>query len=118
FVRNGIRKVAEKRARKMGATLITGEMLSKFRNEAMMKAVKRIRELGHHELTFEAFDTAKEKIKMLQRNPDAERRLDEIREYVTKKGPIGNIGSELIERMKRYLKDPEHETLPIDEEDS
>ena len=60
FVREGIRKAAERRARRMGVAEITSPLLTRFRNQAMMKAVKRIRELG---LTgaaqFDAFDAAK-----------------------------------------------------------
>ncbi|HET8579646.1 MAG TPA: hypothetical protein VFL31_01490, partial [Nitrospiraceae bacterium] len=55
FVRSGIRKAAERRARKTGLKEIDSEHLTKFRNEAMMKAVKRIRSFGYHELTFDAF---------------------------------------------------------------
>ncbi len=63
FVRSGIRKAAERRARKMGLKEIDSEHLTKFRNEAMMKAVKRIRSFGYRELTFDAFEDALEKVK-------------------------------------------------------
>ena len=68
FVRSGIRKAAERRARKLGLAEIDSEHLTKFRNEAMMKAVKRIRSFGYNELTFDAFETALEKTKRLQGN--------------------------------------------------
>ena len=48
-------------ARKLGLKEIDSEHLTTFRNQAMMKAVKRIRSFGYNELTFEAFDTALEK---------------------------------------------------------
>ena len=79
FVRSGIRKAAERRARKLGLKEIDSEHLTTFRNQAMMKAVKRIRSFGYNELTFEAFDTALEKTKRLQGNEQAEKRLQEIR---------------------------------------
>jgi Proto-chlorophyllide reductase 57 kD subunit len=91
FVRSGIRKAAERRARKLGLTEIDSEHLTKFRNEAMMKAVKRIRSFGYNELTFDAFETALEKTKRLQGNEQAENRLDEIRQHF--KG-----------RFRKYLK--------------
>ncbi len=47
FVRSGIRKAAERRARKLGLQEIDSEHLTVFRNEAMMKAVKRIRAFGY-----------------------------------------------------------------------
>ncbi|MES4784557.1 MAG: hypothetical protein C4294_00540 [Nitrospiraceae bacterium] len=80
FVRSGIRKAAERRARKMGLREIDSEHLTKFRNEAMMKAVKRIRAFGYNQLTFDAFDTALQKTKRLQGNEQAEKRLEEIGE--------------------------------------
>lgn len=104
FVRNGIRKAAEKRARGIGAKLITSEMLTSFRNDAMMKAVKRIKRFGHKELTFDAFDTAVKNMKKLQ-TPVARKRLSDIREYVTKKGKIGLIDKGILDKMKGYLKD-------------
>jgi hypothetical protein len=79
-------------------------MLTKFRNEAMMKAVMRIRKLGYTELTFDAFDTAKQQVKRLQGNQQAEKRLDEIRTYMTKKPHVGVLGEELMQRFRKYLK--------------
>jgi Proto-chlorophyllide reductase 57 kD subunit len=108
FVRSGIRKAAERRARKLGLQEIDSEHLTMFRNEAMMKAVKRIRSFGYNELTFEAFDTALEKTKRLQGNPQAVKRLEEIRQHFkdpnTKKPEGGTLGAELMERFRKYLK--------------
>jgi len=104
FVRSGIRKAAERRARKMGLKEIDSEHLTKFRNEAMMKAVKRIRSFGYRELTFDAFNDALEKVKRLQGNEQAEKRLAEIREYMKKKPEVGVLGEELMERFRKYLK--------------
>lgn len=108
FVRSGIRKAAERRARKMGLREIDSEHLTKFRNEAMMKAVKRIRALGYNQLTFDAFDTALQKTKRLQGNEQAEKRLEEIRQHfrdpTTKKPEGGTLGAELMSRFRRYLK--------------
>ena len=104
FVRSGIRKAAERRARKMGLKEIDSEHLTKFRNEAMMKAVKRIRSFGYRELTFDAFEDALEKVKRLQGNEQAEKRLAEIREYMKKKPEVGVLGEELMERFRKYLK--------------
>ena len=108
FVRSGIRKAAERRARKLGLKEIDSEHLTTFRNQAMMKAVKRIRSFGYNELTFEAFDTALEKTKRLQGNEQAEKRLQEIRGHFadpeTKKPDGGTLGAELMDRFRRYLK--------------
>ena len=104
FVRSGIRKAAERRARKLGLTIIDSEHLTKFRNEAMMKAVKRIRSFGYQELTFDAFGDAMQKVKRLKGNEQAEHRLDEIRDYMKKKPEVGVLGEELMTRFRNYLK--------------
>lgn len=108
FVRSGIRKAAERRARKLGLKEIDSEHLTSFRNEAMMKAVKRIRSFGYKELTFDAFDTALAKTKRLQGNDQAEKRLQEIRGHFadpdTKKPEGGTLGADLMGRFRRYLK--------------
>lgn len=104
FVRSGIRKAAERRARKMGLKEIDSEHLTQFRNEAMMKAVKRIRSFGYKELTFDAFEDALEKVKRLQGNEQAEKRLAEIREYMKNKPEVGVLGEALMERFRKYLK--------------
>jgi len=108
FVRSGIRKAAERRARKLGLKEIDSEHLTAFRNQAMMKAVKRIRSFGYNELTFDAFDTALEKTRRLQGNEQAEKRLQEIRGHFvdpdTKKPEGGTLGAELMDRFRKYLK--------------
>ena len=108
FVRSGIRKAAERRARKLGLKEIDSDHLTTFRNQAMMKAVKRIRSFGYSELTFEAFDTALEQTKRLQGNEQAEKRLQEIRGHFadpdTKKPEGGTLGADLMDRFRRYLK--------------
>jgi Proto-chlorophyllide reductase 57 kD subunit len=108
FVRSGIRKAAERRARKLGLAEIDSDHLTIFRNQAMMKAVKRIRSFGYQDLTFEAFDTALQKTKRLQGNDQAERRLQEIRSHFadpsTKKPEGGTLGAELMDRFRKYLK--------------
>lgn len=108
FVRSGIRKAAERRARRLGLKEIDSDHLTTFRNQAMMKAVKRIRSFGYQELTFEAFDTALQKTKRLQGNDQAEKRLQEIRGHFadpsTKKPEGGTLGAELMDRFRKYLK--------------
>jgi hypothetical protein len=68
--------------------------------------VIRIRKLGFNELTFDAFDAAKEKVKRLQGNEQADKRLDEIREFMTKRTekPGEVLGDELMTRFRKYLK--------------
>ncbi|HIG54758.1 MAG TPA: hypothetical protein EYQ18_12405 [Candidatus Handelsmanbacteria bacterium] len=103
FVRSGIRKAAERRARKLGLKEIDSAHLTTFRNEAMMKAVKRILSLGYKELTFDAFAKALETTKRLKDNPQAEKRLEEIREYMKEKPHVGVLGEELMTSFRKYL---------------
>ena len=56
----------------VGAERVDSEHLTTFRNQAMMKAVKRIGRFGYNELTFDAFDAALRKQKRLQGNSQAE----------------------------------------------
>ncbi|MBI3609579.1 MAG: hypothetical protein HY204_02620 [Nitrospirae bacterium] len=106
FVRSGIKKAAERRARKDGAKEISSEMLTRYRNQAMMKAVMRIRKLGFNELTFDAFDAAKQKVKRLRGNEQADKRLNEIRDFMTKRPekPGEVLGDELMTRFRKFLK--------------
>lgn len=105
FVRAGIKKAAEAAARREGLSRIEPEDLSRFRNRAMMRAVKRMRTLGYRELTFDAFDKARERVPRLRDNPQAERRFAAIRRYVEGGAPLGLIGAGLLDRMKRFLSD-------------
>lgn len=111
FVRSGIKKAAERRARRMKVKVITSDLLTRFRNEAMMRAVMRIRQLGFSELTFDAFEAAKDKVRRLQGNEQAEKRLEEIREYMIQKPHVGVLGDELMQRFRRYLKGEEKKLL-------
>jgi uncharacterized membrane-anchored protein YjiN (DUF445 family) len=115
FVRSGIKKAAERRARREGAKEINSDMLTRFRNEAMMKAVLRIRKLGFKELTFDAFEEAQKKVKRLKGNDQAEKRLAEIKEYMTHKPQVGVLGEELMGRFRSYLKEGGH--LSVDKSD-
>src|SRR5262249_16736019 len=84
-------------------------LLTRFRNQAMMKAVRRIRELGFSELTFDAFDAAKDRIRLVSLNPEAQARLDTIRRYfeTERQGVSGDLlAPELMQRFRAYLKDP------------
>ncbi len=119
FVREGIRKAAERRARRMGVAEIDSALLTRFRNQAMMKAVKRIRELGFTELTFDAFDAAKAEIRTVSLNPEAQERLDRIRRYfeTERHGEPGDfLGQDLMRRFRAHLKDPAGAPLDTSDE--
>ncbi len=106
FVRSGIKKAAERRARREGLRQITCEDLTRFRNEAMMKAVKRMRVFGFRELTFDGvFEAASSRVKRLRNNPQAAARFAEIREHVEhKEGGIGLLDHDMVQKMREYLR--------------
>jgi len=107
FVRSGIKKAAERRARREGLSEIDSGSLTRFRNAAMMKAVKRMRAFGFRELTFDGvFETASSRVKRLKNNPQAAGRFDEIRQHVeSKEGGVGLMGHQFVQKMKDYLKE-------------
>ena len=65
--------------------------------------MKRIRAFGYQELTFDAFEKALEKTKRLKDNPQAEKRLEEIRAYMKEKPEVGVLGEELMSQFRKYL---------------
>ncbi len=105
FVRAGIKKAAEAGARREGLQRIRPDDLTRFRNRAMMRAVKRMRSFGFRELTFEVFETARERVPRLRENPQAEKRFAAIRDHVEGKGGLGVIDPDLLERMRKLLRD-------------
>ena len=109
FVRAGIKKAAEFGARREGLDRITSGDLTRFRNRAMMKAVRRMKGFGMKELNFDAFAIAKQRVPRLKENEQAKKRFSEIRNYVESRqnpdsGGLGLLDSELLEKMKAELK--------------
>ena len=107
FVRSGIKRAAERRARREGLEEISSADLTRFRNEAMMKAVRRLRALGFTELTFDGvFEVASGRVKRLADNAQAARRFDEIRDYVEGRADgVGLLDQDMVQAMRDYLKD-------------
>lgn len=109
FVRGGIKKAAEFNARREGLAVIGSEDLTRFRNRAMMKAVRRMKGFGMKTLDFDVFDIAKQRVPRLKENQQAEKRFAEIRNYVETHqdpdgGGLGTLGRDLIEQMRDELK--------------
>ncbi len=109
FIRGGIKKAAEFNARREGLEIIRSADLTRFRNRAMMRAVRRMKGFGMQELAFDAYEVARERVPRLKQNSQAEKRFAEIREYVESRqspdgGGLGLLDRELLERMKAALK--------------
>ncbi len=111
FNRAGIKKAAEFNARHEGITRITSEDLTRFRNRAMMKAVRRLRGFGMEELNFNAWEIARERVPRLKDNAQAEQRFHAIRTHIERhQGEngegLGILDRQLLDQMKVELKKP------------
>jgi len=105
FNRAGIKKAAEFNARKEGLKRITSSDLTRFRNSAMMRAVQRMKGFGMQELSFDAYEIARDCVPRLKDNPEADKRFDTIRNFVAaRENPGDLLGQDLLEKMKAQLK--------------
>ncbi|MDH4235565.1 MAG: SPASM domain-containing protein, partial [Gallionella sp.] len=105
FNRAGIKKAAEFNARKEGLARITSSDLTRFRNNAMMRAVQRMKGFGMQELSFDAYEIARDRVPRLKDNPEADKRFDTIRNFVAaRENPGDLLGQDLLEKMKAQLK--------------
>ena len=105
FNRAGIKKAAEFNARKEGLARITSSDLTRFRNSAMMRAVQRMKGFGMQELSFDAYEIARDRVPRLKDNPEADKRFDTIRHFVAaRENPGDLLGQDLLEKMKAQLK--------------
>ncbi|MFA7238559.1 MAG: radical SAM protein [Sulfuricellaceae bacterium] len=105
FNRAGIKKAAEFNARKEGLARITSSDLTRFRNNAMMRAVQRMKGFGMQELSFDAYEIARDRVPRLKDNPEADKRFDTIKNFVAaRENPGDLLGQDLLEKMKAQLK--------------
>jgi hypothetical protein len=105
FIRAGIKKAAEFNARKEGLERITSADLTRFRNNAMMRAVQRMKGFGMQELSFDAYEIARDRVPRLKENPEADKRFDTIKSFVAaRENPGDLLGQDLLEKMKAQLK--------------
>jgi len=105
FNRAGIKKAAEFNARREGLGRITSADLTRFRNRAMMRAVQRMKGFGMTELSFDAYDIARQKVPRLKENPEADKRFATIREFVqARENPGDLLGQDLLRQMKEGLR--------------
>ena len=84
---------------------ITSSDLTRFRNNAMMRAVQRMKGFGMQELGFDAYEIARDRVPRLKDNPEADKRFDTIRNFVAaRENPGDLLGQDLLEKMKAQLK--------------
>jgi hypothetical protein len=96
FVRPGIYKLMEIRAREKGFKIITSAFLSEIRDESMQFASKRMNKLGFDKLDMEAFDTAKSKTK----NSKKREVIDDIKDFLAKRD---GKNTDIINKFRKYL---------------
>ncbi|MDQ1271963.1 MAG: AdoMet-dependent heme synthase, partial [Planctomycetota bacterium] len=97
FVRPGIYKLMQKKARQHGYKEITSKFLSEIRDESMQLASKRIRNIGFDELRMDAWDKAKEKLK----NARKKEVIDNIKAFL---GERTGKNEGIITKFQAYLK--------------
>jgi radical SAM protein with 4Fe4S-binding SPASM domain len=97
FVRPGIFKLMQKKARLHGCKEITSKFLSEIRDESMQLASKRIKNIGFDELRMDAWDMAKEKLK----NAHKKEVIDKIKAFLSER-TVRNEG--IITKFQAYLK--------------
>lgn len=110
FVRSGILKLTEKRARERGRKIITSEFLTEIRNESMLRVAKVIKAFGFEDLTLEAFDVAKQKMKRKAHKLEV---IGEIERYLAARTEKKD---EIIKKFKKYLDMIPERGLPWSEE--
>jgi len=97
FVRPGIYKLMQKKAKQHGYSEINSQFLSEIRDESMMLASKRIKNIGFDELRMEAWDEAKQKFT----NSHKKEVVDKIKTFLNER-TIKNDG--IITKFQAYLK--------------
>lgn len=97
FVRPGIFKLMQKKARQHGYNEITSKFLSEIRDESMQLASKRIRNIGFDELRMDAWDKAREKLK----NARKKEVIDTIKTFL---GERTGKNEGIITKFQAYLK--------------
>ena len=96
FVRPGIWKLMERRARERGRDVITSEFLTEIRNESMLRVAKSIRGFGFEELSMDAFEVAKAKMKKLPRKLEV---IEEIKAFL---GARTEKNDMVLAKFQRY----------------
>jgi hypothetical protein len=110
FVRPGILKLTEKRARERGRTLIDSAFLTEIRNEAMLRVARCIRGFGFEELSMDAFEVAKAKMRKLPRKVEVIGEIQALLAGRTEKNEM------ILARFRRYLETMPARGLPWTEE--
>ncbi len=110
FVREGIYKLMVKRARERGRQVITSEFLTEIRNESMLRVAKCIKGFGFEELSMDAFEVAKQKMRRLPRKLEV---IEQIKVFL---GERPQRNAMIIAKFTHYLQMIPATGLPWTEE--
>ncbi len=110
FVRPGIYKLMVKRARERGRKVITSEFLTEIRNEAMLRVAKCIKGFGFEELSMDAFQVAKQKMRKLPRKVEV---IEQIQAFLGERTQRNDM---IIAKFTRYLQMMPEKGFPWAEE--
>ena len=97
FVRPGIRKLMVQRCMKRGFKIVTSDFLTEIRNESMMLVSKRVKGFGFEELTMDAFDVAKDKMRQSPRKVEV---IEEIEDFLSMRTEKKD---DIVEKFKDYM---------------
>ncbi len=112
FVRPGIYKLMTKRAKERGRKVITSAFLTEIRNEAMVRVTKCIKGFGFEELSMDAFEVAKRKMRKLPRKVEV---IEQIKAFLGQRARRNDM---IIAKFARYIEMMPKEGLPWTEEAS
>lgn len=110
FVRPGIVKLMARRASERGRTVIDSVFLTEIRNESMLLVAKCLRGLGVQELSMDAFELARARMRKLPRKLEVIGEIERFLEARTEPNPMA------LARFRRYLELIPERGLPWTEE--
>lgn len=110
FVRPGIVKLMERRARERGRRVIDSTFLTEIRNESMLRVARCIRGFGFEELTQDAFEVAKARMRKLPHKVEV---IEAIQAFLADRTEKNEM---VLAKFRRYLTELAASGLPWTEE--
>jgi hypothetical protein len=100
----------ERRARERGRRLITSDFLTEIRNESMLRVARCIKGFGFEELSMEAFDVARTRMRKLPRKVAV---IEQIKAFLAERTQKNEM---VLAKFQRYLEMIPDQGLPWTEE--
>ena len=110
FVRPGIWKLMQKRAKERGKRVISSEFLTEIRNESMLRVARCIKGFGFEDLSMDAFEVAKAKMRKLPRKVEV---IEEIKGFLGERSAKNQM---ILAKFQRYLEMIPDRAVPWTEE--